>query len=136
MTVQNPMMQALLGLLSRNPEATFSECRDALAKQGHKLYPITYGRARVIAGIVKARPRGTGPKRAQKPPQAIVPQPRGKSVTLATYVTKPARRPVGRPRKLVDASSLVEQLKASIERLTSERDALASALVSIRRAVG
>ena len=137
MTVQNPMMQALTGLLSRNPKATFAECRDALAPKGFKLYPITYGRAQVIAGIVKARPRGTGPKRAPKSPQGSVVLRGGKRipVTLATYVTQPKRGP-GRPRKIVPATDIAETLKAGIERLQRERDEALAALAEIRRAVG
>ena len=121
MSTQNPMMSELCEILRENPKTPFAECRDRLAKRGHNLYPISYGRALTLLGVIKAKPRGTGE--------------RAKFGTRAN-AAQPARRPVGRPRKPVDVAALVETVKAGVERLQSERDQARADLERIRKAIG
>ena len=51
--------------LREKPEATFAEIRDAAAKEDMKLYPIVYGRAKALEGLVKVAPYGSK-KRARE----------------------------------------------------------------------
>jgi hypothetical protein len=51
--------------LREKPEATFAEIRDAAAKENMKIYPIVFGRAKALEGLVKVAPYGSK-KRARE----------------------------------------------------------------------
>lgn len=50
----------LTAYLAKHRKATFAEASEAAKQHGHKIWPISYGRAQVVTGIVKAAKRGTG----------------------------------------------------------------------------
>lgn len=136
MTVQNPMMQALLDLLSRDPKATYPECRDALGAQGFELYPVSYGRALVLAGIVPNSPRGMSKHYEQHKRRAAgCPRPTGRPRKDANAgASAPANQRVGRPSipGKVSVAIAIDGLKAKILHLTCERDQARQALRQIR----
>ena len=45
--------------LREKPEASFAEIRDAAELQGMKIYPIVFGRAKALEGLVKVAPYGS-----------------------------------------------------------------------------
>lgn len=51
--------------LRDKPEATFAEIRDAGAEQDMKIYPIVYGRAKALLGLVKVAPYGSRKKQRE-----------------------------------------------------------------------
>ncbi|MEC7583207.1 MAG: hypothetical protein VYE77_02730 [Planctomycetota bacterium] len=52
-------MQLILAHLREDPQASYADIRDAAAEQGMKIYPIMYGRALALLGLVEVAPRGT-----------------------------------------------------------------------------
>ena len=78
---QNPAMEFIVDSLKSNRGAKYSDIAEAAAKKRLKIFPIMFGRAQALLGIVKSAPRGQG-KMARKS--------RGESV---------AKRGPGRPRK-------------------------------------
>ena len=52
-------MQLILEHLREDPQASYADIRDAAAEQGMKIYPIMYGRALALLGLVEVAPRGT-----------------------------------------------------------------------------
>jgi hypothetical protein len=62
--LKSPIMAFTVHFLQEKPTAAFKEVRDAAAKEGLTLYPISYGRAQALLGIVKAKPRRAGKRRA------------------------------------------------------------------------
>ena len=60
--LKSPVMAFTVKFLRERPDAPYRDVRDASEKEGMKLYPITYGRAQALLGIVKAKPR-----RARRP---------------------------------------------------------------------
>ena len=104
--------ELILSFLRKKRGASFAEVRDAAAKKGHKIYPISYGRAQSLLGIVKSSPRGQGKSAKQQRKAAGVRKGRGP----------------GRPRKdatglgaLEDVIRSVQQNHAEVQRY---RDAL------------
>jgi len=77
----NPMMAAVCKVLQRNPGALFADVKAKVSKHG-ELYPIVYGRAKALLGLVKTKPRK----------DRVAPEPAGLGVGA------PKRGP-GRPRK-------------------------------------
>ncbi len=107
----SPVMEFVTDYLKNNRGATFAEVRDAAARRRMKVYPIVYGRAQALLGIVKLSPRGEGKAARAK-------------------AARPGR-PVGRPRgpgrpprssgALGSLDSIISAVKQSQEEQTRYR---------------
>ncbi|MCA8963781.1 MAG: hypothetical protein H6838_03220 [Planctomycetes bacterium] len=85
----NPAFEFTIEYLKKNRKAAFADVRDAAAKKKLTLYPIMYGRAQALLGIVKQAPRGQGKAKMAKAAKAA------RSAAPAGAV----KRGPGRPRK-------------------------------------
>ena len=56
----NPAMEFIVESLNSNRSAAYKDIAEAAAKKKLKIYPIMFGRAQALLGIVKAAPRGQG----------------------------------------------------------------------------
>lgn len=56
----NPAMEFIVDSLNSNRSAAYKDIADAAAKKKLKIYPIMFGRAQALLGIVKQAPRGQG----------------------------------------------------------------------------
>ena len=82
---QSPAMQFLLESLKKDPEAAYADLKAKADGKKLQLFPIMFGRAQAMLGIVKSAKRGTGKfakARAAKAAQApsAAPAPRGRQV--------------------------------------------------------
>lgn len=111
----NPMMTALCGILTKNHNATFAECRDHLAREGFDLFPISYGRAKALLGLVPTKKRGTGE--------------RATNGTRANSVPNVLRRGPGRPRKAANVG--LDASLAEVRRVATEHTAMRTAFNKI-----
>ena len=101
--------------------SNFAQIRDAAAKKRIKLYPISYGRAQALEGIIKMAKRGEG--KAKKKAAAKKKTGRGPG------------RPKGsrnKPRGRIDTSSL-EGLVSHLQSLQTDRDQAVRKLDQIRK---
>ena len=57
---QNPAMDFIVASLKSNRSAKYADIAAAAAKKKLKIYPIMFGRAQALLGIVKSAPRGQG----------------------------------------------------------------------------
>lgn len=89
----NPAMEFIVDSLKQNRAASYKEIAEAAGKKKLKIYPIMYGRAQALLGIVKAAPRGQG-KAAKAKKQASQP-----AAPSTTAVAAAPKRGPGRPRK-------------------------------------
>jgi hypothetical protein len=108
-------MDFLLATLKANRASKYADIKAAADKRKLKVYPIMFGRAQAILGIVKAAPRGHGKAAKAK----------------AGRTTAVARRGPGRPRKTANAAasmngldSIVAMVKSSHQDLDRFRGAL------------
>jgi len=103
----NPGFDFIVAALKKNPKASYKDIAAAAAKKKLKVFPIMFGRAQAMLGIVKQAKRGKG-KAAKAKAKAV----------KAT----PAKRGPGRPRKnaapALDGS--LESIVAAVK--SSERD--------------
>lgn len=83
----NPAMEFIVDSLKSNRSAAYKDIAEAAAKKKLKIYPIMFGRAQALLGIVKAAPRGQG--KAAK----------AKAAKAAPIAGAPVKRGPGRPRK-------------------------------------
>lgn len=111
---QNPAMDFIVDSLKSNRNAKYSDIAAAAAKKRLKIYPIMFGRAQALLGIVKSSPRGQG-KAAVAKRKAAGPGP---------------KRGPGRPRKVAVAGfdgtleGIVTAVKTSEQAKARYRSAL------------
>lgn len=107
--------------LKKKPKAPFAEIRDAAAEKKIKLYPISFGRAQSLEGLVKTKPRAVGESKKAK-----------------ATVAKKRGRPVGSKNKPKAGVALpgLDGLVANIKLLQKERDDALSTLARIRDLMG
>jgi hypothetical protein len=84
----NPAMDFIVDSLKSNRSAAYKDIAEAAAKKKMKIYPIMFGRAQALLGIVKAAPRGQGKVAKAKAALAAPAAP-----------AAPVKRGPGRPRK-------------------------------------
>lgn len=110
----NPAMEFIVSSLRKKPKTAYADLAASAARRGMKIYPIMYGRAKALLGLVKVKPRGSGA--AKK---------------LGRPGRKPGRRGPGRPRRSLAAGSLVGLIEG-VKQVERERDSLRSALDRVR----
>jgi hypothetical protein len=149
-TYSSPLMQLVVEQLRKDKKATFADIKAVAAKKGLTLYPITFGRAKALLGLVPSAKRGEG-KRARmkgtlgakrgpgRPPQAGIRRGPGRPRKLESTGFGMRRGP-GRPRKQSSASdslgALVDMMKQTEHSAAAYRDALERALRLIGDALG
>lgn len=109
--------------LKKKPTASYADVRDAADKKKIKLYPIVYGRAKALEGLVKVSPYGSKKNAAAAGPKRGPGRPKG---------SKNKRGP-GRPRKAPAAGmDSIEGLVSTLKTLQQERDDALAAIDKIR----
>ena len=108
----NPVFEFILASLKKNPKATYKDIAAAAAKKKLKVFPIMFGRAQAMLGIVKQAPRGKG------------------KVAKA----KASKRGPGRPRKdaLPALDGSLEGIVAAVKNSEEAKARYRSALVQIQ----
>jgi hypothetical protein len=119
-------MTAIMEYVKAHPKAPYKEVAEAVAKDGHKIYPIMFGRAQALLGFVPMKKRG---KRAA-----------GALATLDTTEPPAPTRKRGRPPKTAaDPGDSLKTFLAEYEELRRDRDdlreALGNAYEAIRKAM-
>ena len=110
----NPAMDFIVEHLQKNRGAQYKDIKEAAEKKKLDIYPIMYGRAQAMLGIVKSRPRGQGKTKA----------------AAAAATGAPVKRGPGRPRKNAAPSfggsleSIVAAVKSSEDMRSRYRSAL------------
>ena len=82
----NPAMDFIVNSLKSNRAAAYKDIAEAAAKKKLKIYPIMFGRAQALLGIVKMAPRGQGKaarKKAGLPPKRGPGRPRKNAAVVS-----------------------------------------------------
>lgn len=116
----SPAMEFVVDYLKRKRDASFADIRDAAAKKRLKIYPIVYGRAQALLGIVKSAPRGSG-KQAQARARAA-----------AGRTAAGGGRRGRRPRAAAPALDSLDNVIAAVKENQAEKERLRSVLEKIQ----
>ncbi len=116
-------------LIAKDNALSYGEVKEAADKKGFKIFPIMYGRAKALEGLVKVSKRGTGKaaKAAAKKTANATP--------AGAMPAAPARRGPGRPRKVQPTGSDLSQLSSILDAVkghAQERDRYRRVLEQIR----
>src|SRR5262245_28464990 len=123
----SPAMDFIVEYLKKNKKASYADVRAAAEAKKIQVYPIMYGRAQALLGLVTTRPRGQGKAALAK-------------AGLAKAVQIPAagiRRGPGRPAReaAVDASSL-DGIIAAVKNSEQAKSRYRTALERIQTILG
>ena len=61
---QSPAMEFVVAALKKNPDVDYGTVKAAATKKGLTIFPIMYGRAKALLGLVPVAPRGSKKKGA------------------------------------------------------------------------
>ena len=138
-------MQFTIEQLQKDKKISFADLRAAATKKGLVIYPITYGRAKALLGLVpmakygqskKARAKAAqsgAPKRGPGRPKthapaAVVKRGPGRPPKNASFSTFAPKRGPGRPRKQINPldtlETLIGAMKAGVQASATYRRAL------------
>lgn len=123
----SPAMEFIVDALKKNKKAEYSDIKAAAEKKGLEIYPIMFGRAQALLGIVKSAPRGQGKAaRAKKglPPLAAAP-------VVKRGPGRPRKNPLPVAAASTDLSSLDGIIQA-VKGTQQERERMRNALVKIQ----
>ncbi len=114
---RSPAMAAVMEYLKAHPKAEYREVAEAVGKNGHKIFPVVYGRAQALLGIVRAKARTRGERGMQT---AVIP------------VAPP------RPRTLKASTESISfaELLASCDGIRGQVEALRAAIEAKAAAIG
>jgi hypothetical protein len=143
MPVKKPSaaMEFIVDSLKRNRGAAYKDIKANADKKRLKVYPIMFGRAQALLGIVKSAPRGQGKFAKAKAAAAagVVLPKRGpgrpRKNPLPVFGFAPPKRGPGRPRKnplpMADLSSL-DGIISAVKSSQQQRERMRSALQRIQ----
>lgn len=115
-------MEFIVDYLKKHRNASYADVKSAADAKRLKVFPIMYGRAQTMLGIVKAKPRGQGKAARAK----------------AGKVAAAGRRGPGRPRKDaggIDAGSL-DGIIAAVKSSEQDKARYRNALEKIQSILG
>lgn len=105
----NEAFDIIVSSLKRNPQATFASIRDKAAAKGHTIYPVSYGRAKALLGLVKSKPR----KDAKTATEAVAPHERAERDIQKAVRAKFTPIPIGqRLNALGQMKAIANELNA------------------------
>ena len=110
----SPAMEFVVAALKKNPKVEYASLKESAAKKGLTIFPIVYGRAKALLGLVPVAPRGSKKKKA-------IPK------KTATRAVTGAKRPATRASGSVTLDSL-QNLVADMKQVTADRDRYQRAL--------
>lgn len=113
----SPAMSFLTRYIGRNKKAPYGDVAAAAKRYGHDIYPVMYGRAKALLGLVPVKRRST--------------QGATKGANRGA-VLSPARR--RRPTLRLDSLDQLRKFLDGYRALQTERDRLRTAIEEISRA--
>jgi hypothetical protein len=120
-----PAMDFIVESLKKNKNASYGEVLEAAKRRNLKIYPIMYGRAKALLGLVPVAPRGQGKKAAGAAPGT------GRGPGRPPML---AKRGPGRPPKNVslNGAGSLDAVISALKEGDRERDRYRRALEQIR----
>ena len=110
-------MDFIVAALKKNKKVSYADIKKAADKKKLVIYPIMYGRAKLLLGLVKPGKKKAAKKAAKRAPG----RPKGsKNKKRPGRPKKAVRRGPGRPRKAVSATDALQGLVAGMK--GTERD--------------
>lgn len=117
----NPAMEFIVESLKSNRNVAYKDLKEAADKKKLKIFPIMFGRAQAMLGIVKLSPRGQGKMARAKAAKAGTPM--------------VAKRGPGRPPKSAAAvafTGTLEGIVAAVKSSEADKSRYRSALEKIQ----
>jgi hypothetical protein len=125
----SPQFDFIVDQLKKNPNAAYGEIAAAAQKKGMKVFPIMYGRAKAMLGLVASAPRGSGKATRKKAAAKAAKAPK---VAAPTGARRGRPRKVAAPAPAVGDLAGIEGIIAQVKASAAERENYRAALEKIR----
>ncbi len=109
----NPTMDFLVDFMRNNPSAAYADAAAAAKSARKSIYPIMWGRAQVMLGRVKQKPRGQG--KMALATRAAARESATTTLSQDSATTPPVKRGPGRPPKARVATSSMNEISVPVE---------------------
>jgi hypothetical protein len=119
-------LELIRAILQKDRSASFAQVREQAERKGYTIYPIMYGRAQALEGIVKMRARGA--KKAGKKKARAAATGRGPG-------RPPGRRGPGRPRKSEVSISSIEGVIQAMRENQAQLERYRRVIEQVQRAL-
>ena len=121
--------------LRRSPKATYAQIRDAAKKKRLTLWPISYGRALSLEGLVKSKPKKKTKKKGKTKVGKKRGRPKGSKNKKATVKRGRPKGSKNRKKGSMNLSGL-DGLVSILKTLQRDRDDAQKTLAKIRELLG
>jgi len=125
-------MTAAVAVLQKNPQADFQTVKAKVAKHGD-LFPIVYGRAKALLGLVKSKPRKDRVATTGSPKRGPGRPPKGPLAAVANAHARKARANGIQPT--ITGIDPAQGLAHSVNAVIGQRNALHEGLLSVRKQI-
>lgn len=125
MATKKPAFEFVVAQLKKNPKVAYSEVHAAAEKKGHTIYPIMYGRAKRLLGLVAAK---SGKKVAKKKVGRPLGSKNRKPSVKKTDASKPAATSSVATSTVAGLEGVFEVMRSN----EADRERYHAALVRIR----
>ena len=132
----SPGMDFILRSLEKNKKASYGDIAAAAGKKRLKIYPIMFGRAQAMLGIVKQAKRGQGKAAKAKKAAAAGRPKRGPGRPRKNAAPAVAKRGPGRPRKATNALATLGSLVTAMKKSEQDKERYKKALDKISKILG
>jgi len=119
---KSPALEFTRQYLKKKPDVSFAEVRDAAAEQGLKIYPIVYGRAKALEGLIQIAPYGSK-KKARLAKELA----KSKAAAVAGKAAGSSVNPAGTGGSLKSIDAVIKGMRENHE----ERERYRQALIKI-----
>ena len=124
----SPAMDLIVAALKKNKKAAYADIKTAADKKRLQIYPIMFGRAQLLLGIAKAKPKKKASGRGPGSPKG------SKNKRRPGRPRKNGRGP-GRPRRVSAPLAAVQELVSTIEQHARDNHALRETLLKMRELI-
>jgi hypothetical protein len=126
-------MKLIVSALQKKNDASYADVRKKAEAKGLTIYPIMYGRAKALLGLVPVAAYGEGKQRATVAKRAAK---AAKSAGVdGGFGSAQAKRGPGRPRKVASSVDSITAVIAALQDGGRERDRYRKAIEQIRAIV-
>ncbi|MBI5853032.1 MAG: hypothetical protein HZB39_18635 [Planctomycetes bacterium] len=110
-------------MLQKDPKVAYADVAAKAKAKGHKIYPVVFGRAKLLLGLVKANPAKKAKAAAKKAAKAAA-----KTAAAGVVRRGPGRPPKAKASALSGIDGIVQHIKG-VER---ERDQLRATIEKLQ----
>ena len=127
----SPAMDFVVDALKQNPGTEYKHIKEAATRKGLAVYPIMYGRAKALLGLVEVAPRGSGKRARETRERNARERNSAERADRAERIERESPRRAPARSREVSAADPLEAMIANVREVQEERNRYREALDKI-----